>query len=111
MKDDVISKLEAIDTIREMSPKFLSADQHDAYIDKQEAMIRIGMMPSAQQWIPCSKLLPKEEIRDYWVCLEDGYQEQCRWMRYKKRDGYFYEWLSVMKVVAWMPLPESYKGR
>jgi len=59
-------------------------------------------------WIPCSRELPKEEERSYWVCMEDGYQKQCRWKRYEGKDCYIYAWHSTMKVIAWMPLPAPY---
>ena len=72
--------------------------------------LAIETVPSSQQWIPCSRELPKEEERSYWVCMEDGYQKQCRWKRYEGKDCYIYAWHSTMKVIAWMPLPEPWKG-
>lgn len=75
-------------------------------VDVCEAICTAPTIKPEPHWIPCSERLPKEEIQDYWVCLENGYQQQCRWMRY----GHFYEWHTVAKVVAWMPLPEPYQG-
>ena len=68
----------------------------------------VNEQPTAQpmQWIPCSERMPEDgglylvsNKRDTWVSLYD--------------DG---EWRSVSfsilleGVVAWMPLPEPYKG-
>ena len=46
--DDTISRQAAIDAIREMSPELFSAYQHNVYVDKQEVMIRLMILPSSQ---------------------------------------------------------------
>lgn len=46
--DDLISRRAAIDAIKETSPAFFSAYQHNTYVDKQEVMIRLKALPSAQ---------------------------------------------------------------
>ena len=46
--NDLIERQAAIDTIREMSPELFSAYQHNAYVDKQEVMIRLMALPSSQ---------------------------------------------------------------
>ena len=123
---DCISRAQAIEAIKEdkidlTDPNVVAVFKATGDFEKVETQVMtcdrhikiLKDLPSAQQWIPCSERLPKEEIRDYWVCLEDGHQKQCRWMQYEKKDGHFYEWHSVMKVVAWMPLPplpEPWKG-
>ena len=46
--DDLISRRAAINSIREMSPALFSAYQHETYVDKQEVMIQLKVLPSAQ---------------------------------------------------------------
>lgn len=61
----------------------------------------IERLPSAQQWIPCSKELPPygKHVLTWWKgviaidCRVPGYED---------------EWL--LNVEAWMPLPEPYKA-
>ena len=69
-------------------------------------------------WIPVTES-PKEEEKSYWVCLEDGGQCQCRWTNdvygLGANEWSKWGWKKVdlpqySKVVAYMPLPEPYKG-
>ena len=69
-------------------------------------------------WIPVTEE-PKEEKKSYWVCLEDGGQCQCRWTNdiYGIGANAWSKWgwkkadlPQFSKVVAYMPLPEPYKG-
>lgn len=79
----------------------------------------VGTVPSVQQWIPCSERLPKcngcylvwrphffgGEIGMPAICYFDG---QDTW-----HDSYgvdFTRILNAKDVIAWMPLPEPYKG-
>lgn len=55
--------------------------------------------PYKQKWIPCSEKLPEEEGRyicDYDGCIDFGLFVNGAWY--------------VSGAVAWMPLPEKYKG-
>lgn len=54
-----------------------------------------------QQWIPCSERLPKEN-GDYLVTGRQGAVN-----KRKYEDG---RWYGNWAVVAWMPLPEPWKG-
>lgn len=74
-------------------------------------------LPSAQRWIPCSERLPQNERKTYWVCTDVGSQHECRWTnnRYGLCESDTWGWSvfdipQFTEVVAWMPLPESYKG-
>lgn len=68
-------------------------------------------IPSAQQWIPCSERLP-EGGREILVTEKGGFIRHCEYANY----GDFQEFqtveegLTVHDVIAWMPLPEPYKG-
>jgi len=68
------------------------------------------------QWIPCSKRLPEEEEKSYWVCLDGGGQCQCRWTNNMYGLGTWDKWgWHVMdkpqysRIIAWMPLPAAYR--
>lgn len=73
------------------------------------AVSRLSVLPSAQQWTPCSERLPRqgEEV----IC-------QCRanmiMVLKLDADGDWYQDASHFYmggfVIAWMPLPEPYKG-
>ena len=74
-------------------------------------------LPSAQQWIPVTERLPKEERKSYWVCTDTGYQCECRWTNNRFGMGEFdecgwsiFDMPRYSHVVAWMPLPEPWKG-
>lgn len=65
--------------------------------------------PPADNWIPCSLATPKP-FNDVAVTFDDG-SVSCLHLEYdnKWHDG---GWLvfDQSEVVAWMPLPEPYKG-
>lgn len=65
------------------------------YISAQE----LAEMPSAQQWIPCSERLPKDKQRVI-IQMYNGYMEIIEFSAIGLTDH----------ILAWMPLPEPYKG-
>lgn len=80
-------------------------------------MDRIPPIQLQQRWIPCCVRLPKKELNRYWVCTDTGYQCQCRWtndvygLGASDRWGWkIFDIPQYQKVVAWMPLPELWKG-
>lgn len=103
--DDLISRQAA------KNKKVYSEERHEYVIPIAE----IDWLPSAQQWIPCSERPPEIDkevlVTDgeiYWVCslfespdIEDGL--------YQWEDNYGH-WHEFETWVAWMPLPEPYKG-
>ena len=79
----------------------------------------IKRLPSAQpQWIPCSERLPEDsDYRDLWE-TPDGAVLWCK-ATGEIGIGWYYEstknWCDlwdngVKDVIAWMPLPDPYKG-
>ena len=69
-------------------------------------------LPSAQpeRWIPCSERLP-EELGDYLVSIK---RVGWNFEEYVENDIAYWDDLEGFhkadKVIAWMPLPEPYKG-
>lgn len=117
--DDLISRQVAIDEAEE----WIETYSHGRGGQRERNLIKhvisgIKKLPSAQQWIPCSERLPEEEdykpIADYydgvvWYCTKSG----------EIGFGWYYtstkKWANVYdcspgEVVAWMPLPEPWKG-
>ena len=71
-----------------------------------------------RRWIPCSERPPEEREERYWCCSEGGYQFQCRWTNdmyglganeYSKWGWHVMDKPQYSRVIAWMPLPKSYK--
>lgn len=67
-------------------------------------------VPSNEGWIPAEERFP-EEMTDVLCCFEDG-TVQTLWQNWKNRGlgGYLDDNLNPIKVIAWQPLPEPYKG-
>ena len=70
------------------------------------------------RWIPCAERLPEKYIGEWLCCTDDGRilvlpydtpgdgSKECVFYRWDDR-GDMYE---TYNVIAWMPLPEPYKG-
>ena len=99
--DDLISRqavLEATSTTLKITGKE-NAETVYKYIKK--LCDDIKALPSAQQWIPCSERLP--ERNGYY--LVTGRQGAVNKRLYQ--DGY---WYGNWAIIAWMPLPEPWRG-
>lgn len=116
MKDDSISRQEAIDKLNERQRKLIYCFgfENDMVKIMDIAKSIIIAMPSAepeQRWIPCSERLPEENVSV--ICnkpskyfdpkIAIGYYNGIRWVV----DG----WEQITdQCDAWMPLPEPYKA-
>ena len=68
-------------------------------------------LPSAQQWIPCSKTLPqKGEV--VLITNDKGHVRsgQYRGFDYGNRDLWIWRGNRIERVLAWMPLPTPWEG-
>ena len=74
--------------------------------------------PSVNTWISCEEQLPESEEKTYWICTDTEYQCQCRWTNVNHfwtdltTDWHWniFDYPQYSKVIAWMPLPEPWKG-
>ena len=111
---DTISRQAAIDLLKQMRK-----DGDMVPWEGKDVFARIRKLPAEPHWIPVTERLPNKEEKSYWVCLEDGGQCQCRWTNdvygLGANEWSKWGWKKVdlpqySKVVAYMLLPEPYKG-
>lgn len=98
--NDLISRQAAIDAMQKAVKNIDS-------MNKADIVAVISNLPSVQQWIPCSERLP-EDSGWYIVTKELDYDTTfvgLEW--YDSANGWKYD---NAKCIAWMPLPEPYKG-
>ena len=114
---DLIYRADAIEAVRKMPIRDLDRASNMTLIGKGEAIVELYALPSAEavqgEWIPCSERLPKKgEV----VLITNGKDNvRCGQYRseYDVRGGVHYWWWkgkTVESVLAWMPLPDPYKG-
>ena len=111
--DDLISRQSAIDALND---EFTIIGKTNAIVVQdyiRRVINRLHSLPSAQQWIPCSERLPEYDGEMY---LVTDYCEQINRRRihvsycYVNREGFWSDVPMGYKVIAWMPLPEPWKG-
>lgn len=119
MTDDLISR-HAVRLIESDSDAYPEVWNHDYERGFTDAIIRVIGLPSVNQWTPCSERLPVErtnpnthdfeyvicsttfgDVRAYKFGAPIGHDEPHFWHGAGIMDEY---------VLAWMPLPEPYKG-
>lgn len=105
MNDDLIRRSDAIKAMAKAIGRIL----YDAEAVSQHVMNSIPAVAPKQEWLPCSERLP--ESQGYYICTcKDG--SICRrtttikWSNGWQLSGRRAFWT----VVAWMPLPEPWKG-
>ena len=115
--DDLIRRQDAIDAIEDCAEFIKDIHQLVTLIDADIAKTKVRAIPSAQQWIPCSERMPENDFTDVLICVHDK-RKGC------ENDFYVIQAYTVGKhweptlavdmtdfdVVAWMQLPEPYKG-
>ena len=97
--DDLISRQAAIDVCLKGKTEGLPATN----VACDCCAERIRVLPSAQQWIPCSERLPEEDGL-YLVTTSKGQVQMHVFSHYGNSEEY---WTRCNK--AWMPLPEPYR--
>lgn len=124
-KSDLIDRQEALDAmnrLREDDLETYGVEIPESF-DAERANEAIRNLPSVEperkkdEWIPCSERLPEENgqylitvkyehVDDY----EDIYSEHGEWGDGKWDMFSFGHCGKVENIIAWMPLPEPYKG-
>lgn len=66
--------------------------------------ILAGVQPKMVRWIPVSERLPEDKCKTYLVCSDDGYIATIMY------DGNGRWLIDDCKIIAWMPLPDPWKG-
>lgn len=109
--DDTIRRQAAIDAVEKES----QVDGAYGYMDTKSIVDLLMDLPSVQRWIPVSERLP-EEKKQVLVCDAYGfiYTAECEvisddeWLDWRWYESV--EYRPMDDVVAWMPLPEPWKG-
>ena len=125
--DDLINRNVAIDALRAIkhglweidipSPTVPEYVEHHEQIKNMMEIVdgwikRIKAEPAANRWIPWNSGRFPEESGTYTVTAYDGATKRVTYAKYQKR---LKRWeltgaRAYWRVVAWMPLPESYGG-
>lgn len=126
MKDDAISRRGAIKAIKDA---LLSWSNMPEWRENKMVGALDKLPPAQPGWIPCKERLPKED-GNYLVTFEEGYaadygfdsigiapfEVDCEgfgiWQEEFDRHtlgSLGSDWVEI-KVIAWMPLPEPWKG-
>ena len=111
--DDLISRQAAIDCM-----VLLQREDEETYgasipegFDGDRAAEVLNRLPSAQQWIPCSERLPKDD-ETVIVTRDDGTVKIATFEVGEIENGWqIGSWYTEDNVVAWMPLPEPYEDK
>lgn len=123
---DLIDREAAIDAINQICP--IDTEYDCTLLDRVDVRCVLTDLPSAQpeqRWIPCSERLPGDE-KDVLVTRHFLNDEQLKKNAIKEAlyvevaSHVDDEWISysdeykikrhLHKVIAWMPLPEPYRG-
>ena len=116
---DLIDRRAAIDAINHICP--IDTEYDCTLLDRVDVRCVLTDLPSAQRWIPVSERLPEIEKRV--LILNDDNRCGIAFLR-RREDHWPDEWMIMYclydadiwdegengKIVAWMPLPEPWKG-
>ena len=114
--DDTIRRQAAIDAVEKES----QVDGSYGYMDTKSIVDLLNDLPSAQRWIPVSERLPepnnvyKDVLSYYLVQNEYGDMMVATFIKFPGGARVWqqiYQYGAIMEdIVAWMPLPEPWKG-
>ena len=99
---DLITRQAAIDAINQICP--IDTEYDCTLLDRVDVRCVLTDLPSAQpeqRWIPCSERLPEE--RGFYLTTTKDKAVYCDYWNEDNFDR-------TEMVIAWMPLPEAYRG-
>ena len=114
---DLISRQAVLNLAKDLVVPTKDGEYRHRCIDPDD----VRELPSAQpeqQWIPATERLPEKYIGEWLCCTDEGEimilpydtpgdgSKECVFYQWDN-GGYFYQ---TFNVVAWMPLPEPWKG-
>lgn len=115
--NDLISRQQAIGAIAEYARK-LKEEKYRAGSKVTRECYRILTALPEMGWIPCSERLPEKDAI-YLVTFASGNVGTSSWHRKTEYNRGFDRYMTgifgdgsteIFGVIAWMPLPEPYKG-
>lgn len=99
-------------------PKYSQQTVCGTYNATPRVVIKSTIEP--QRWIPCSERLPEKDMCFYLVTIANhGLNftttlpddvDVVRWDYDRRKGCNSWHWCTERTVIAWMPLPEPYKG-
>ena len=109
---DLISRQAAIDALAKFVPYAICDESTESYTNGlTDAYNLILQLPSAQPgWIPWDSGGFPEESGTYTVTAYDGAKRRVTYAKYQKRLKRWELTGAYWRVLAWMPLPEPYRG-
>ena len=106
--NDLISRQDAIDALNKKRIETMEKGQDVNLI--WECLDAVNQVPSSQQWIPCSERLPNDD-GNYIVTLSYTEGFKFSFVDIDNFSVYEHQWdVYGSDVIAWMPLPQSWKG-
>lgn len=110
--NDLISRQDTIDALERIFNRCEEIETHlpdgapdktgyKMFPDYMTVWKYLRQLPSAPQWIPCSEKSPEEDGRylctysDFGICVDFGLYTDGHW---------------IIEPIAWMPLPQPWKG-
>lgn len=107
---DLIDRQAAIDVINKIFPADPMRNDYTEGITCGAALATeyIKQLPSAQQWTPVSEGLPEKEVE---VLVTTSWGNVCMaWCDNGKWRAEYINGYDDDEILAWMPLPEPFKG-
>lgn len=115
MNDEIMIMFDDDGTAREYRDDF----DITIHCETKEEQEKVWKRLAQDDWIPCSKDLPKAEYGESKTvlttcCLRNPKNDSYRWLEQLYFNGGVWCWPTgetyVQRVLAWKPLPEPYRG-
>ena len=114
-----MTREERLDLLKQIEKDIHVCSLESTFLDDAKSCAIHSVIEELEQepkWIPCSERLPEKEYDNYLVSTSDdevdigSYGSEKGWSMCDA-DGFYYPRHRGIEVVAWMPLPGSYKAK